>query len=125
MFAEGNVDKAIEYIQMQQKAQAGEIVPYDPNVEMAGAVNRGNVTCYLDSLLFAMFSKLQAFECMLKSDFSDEPKRRLVTLLRLWVDMLRSGKLIQTDLVIEELWPTWRTLYLTGSLDTTYPGGSC
>ncbi|KAL0943945.1 ubiquitin c-terminal hydrolase family protein [Colletotrichum truncatum] len=97
-FAEGDVQKTVEFIQMQCKAMAGKITHYNPQVEMVGAENRGNVTCYLDSLLFAMFAKLDAFECMLKNDFSDEPKRRLVTLLRLWVNMLRSGKMIHTDM---------------------------
>ncbi|KAL2018326.1 hypothetical protein VTK56DRAFT_929 [Thermocarpiscus australiensis] len=97
-FAGGDVDKAIELIQLQQKAFAGIIQPYNPNVEMLGAENRGNVTCYLDALLFAMFAKLTAFECMLKNDLADEPQRKLAALLRLWVNMLRSGKLIHTDM---------------------------
>lgn len=84
---------------MQCKAMAGKITHYNPQVEMVGAENRGNVTCYLDSLLFAMFAKLDAFECMLKNDFTDEPRRRLVTLLRLWVNMLRSGEMIHVDMV--------------------------
>lgn len=98
-FAEGDVDKTVEFIQLQCKAMAGKITHYNPQVEMVGAENRGNVTCYLDSLLFAMFAKLDAFECMLKNEFTDEPRRRLVTLLRLWVNMLRSGKMIHTDMV--------------------------
>lgn len=78
---------------------AGKVAHYNPQIEMVGAENRGNVTCYLDSLLFAMFAKLDAFECMLKNDFTDEPRRKLVTLLRLWVNMLRSGKMIHADMV--------------------------
>jgi hypothetical protein len=98
-FAGGDPDKAVELLQLQQKAFAGIIQPYNPNVEMLGAENRGNVTCYLDALLFAMFAKLTAFECMLKNDFADESQNKLATLLRLWVNMLRSGKLIHTDMV--------------------------
>ncbi|TDZ29819.1 hypothetical protein C8035_v004000 [Colletotrichum spinosum] len=97
-FAEGDVDKTVEFIQMQSKAMAGKITHYNPQVEMVGAENRGNVTCYLDSLLFAMFAKLDAFECMLTNNFTDEPRRKLVTLLRLWVNMLRSGKMIHADM---------------------------
>lgn len=66
---------------------------------MLGAENRENVTCYLDALLFAMFANLTAFECMLKNDSTDESQRKLAALLRLWVNMLRSGKLIHTDMV--------------------------
>ncbi|KAK4230429.1 ubiquitin carboxyl-terminal hydrolase 14 [Podospora fimiseda] len=97
-FAGGDVDKATELLQLQQKAFAGIIQPYNANVEMLGAENRGNVTCYLDALLFAMFAKLTAFECMLKNDSTDENQRKLAALLRLWVNMLRSGKLIPTDM---------------------------
>lgn len=74
-------------------------MPYNPKTRMVGAENRGNVTCYLDALLFAMFAKLEPFECMLKNDLSDGAQRKLATLIRLWVNMLRSGKLVQTDMV--------------------------
>ncbi|KOS19368.1 hypothetical protein ESCO_000398 [Escovopsis weberi] len=68
-YAEGDVVKAAEFIDIEQKSSAGIIVPYDPNVHMLGAVNRSYSTCYLDTLLFSMFAKLEAFECMLKTEF--------------------------------------------------------
>ncbi|KAK7432775.1 hypothetical protein QQZ08_000636 [Neonectria magnoliae] len=98
-FADGDPKKTVEFIDIEQKAAAGIIMPYDPSIDMVGAENRGNVTCYLDALLFAMFSKLDAFECILKNDFPEEDSRaKLVTLLRMWVNMLRTGKLVHTDL---------------------------
>ncbi|KAF4976329.1 hypothetical protein FZEAL_6988 [Fusarium zealandicum] len=98
-FADHDPDKTVEFIDLEQKAAAGIIVPYDPSVDMVGAENRGNVTCYLDALLFSMFAKLDAFECMLKNNFPEEDNRsKLVTLLRMWVNMLRTGKLVHTDL---------------------------
>ncbi|KAK3685966.1 ubiquitin carboxyl-terminal hydrolase-domain-containing protein [Podospora appendiculata] len=97
-FANGDVEKGMELVQLQQQAFAGIIQPYNPNIQMLGAENRGGVTCYLDALLFAMFSKLSAFECMLKNDNTDENQRKLAALIRLWVNMLRSGKLIHTDM---------------------------
>lgn len=105
-FAAGNTEKALEILLLHQRSESGTILPYDPNVHMVGAENRGNVTCYLDALLFAMFAKLEAFECMLKNDLPDEPQRNLAALIRLWVNMLRTGKLIHTDLV----WTTARIL---------------
>ncbi|KAI1422155.1 cysteine proteinase [Xylaria sp. FL1777] len=94
-----DVDKAIEILELLQASLSGEILGYNPATRMLGAENRGNVTCYLDSLLFAMFAKLDAFECMLKADLrDDEPRRKLTVLLRLWVNMLRSGKLVETDM---------------------------
>ncbi|KAH7318552.1 ubiquitin carboxyl-terminal hydrolase-domain-containing protein [Stachybotrys elegans] len=97
-YANGDPEKAVEFIDIEQKASAGIIVSYDPSVEMVGAENRGAVTCYLDALLFAMFSKMDAFECMFKTDFPpDDHRSKLVKLLIIWVNMLRSGKLIPTD----------------------------
>ncbi|KAI6782452.1 uncharacterized protein J7T54_001309 [Emericellopsis cladophorae] len=101
-YAQGDVDKAVDYIDIQQKAIRGEIIPYNPEVHMVGAENRGAVTCYLDTLLFSMFAKMDAFECMLKNDFpEDKAKDSLVKLLRMWVNMLRTGRLIGTDLTEE------------------------
>ncbi|KAG5981348.1 hypothetical protein E4U55_003026 [Claviceps digitariae] len=95
---DGDVNKTADFIALERKAASGFIVPYNPGIHMLGAENRGNVTCYLDSLLFAMFSKLDAFECMLNSDFPiDDPRLKLAMLLRIWVNSLRSGNLIRTD----------------------------
>lgn len=98
-YAGGDIEKAMELLVLHQKSISGTIISYNPNVNMLGAENRGNVTCYLDALLFAMFAKLEAFECMLKNDLTNEPQRNLAALIRLWVNMLRSGKLIHTDMV--------------------------
>lgn len=99
-FADHDPDRTVEFIDIEQKAAAGIITPYDPSVDMVGAENRGNVTCYLDALLFSMFAKIDAFECMLKNEFPEEDSRnKLVNLLRMWVNMLRTGKLVHTDMV--------------------------
>lgn len=66
---------------------------------MLGAVNRDKVTCYLDALLFAMFAKTDVFEAILFNNFDDEPRTRLVVIIRLWVNLLRTGRLITTDIV--------------------------
>lgn len=80
-------------------SEEGIIQSYDPNIKLLGAVNREGVTCYLDALLFAMFARLGSFEAMLYKNFEDPPRKRLATLLRLWVNTLRAGKLITTDIV--------------------------
>ncbi|PHH53807.1 hypothetical protein CFIMG_003320RAa [Ceratocystis fimbriata CBS 114723] len=98
-FANSNIDKTVRYLQVQNMAIRGDIQPYDPNVIMQGCRNRNGVTCYLDALLFAMFAKLNAFEYMLQGDIQDENKRNLAVLLRAFVTLLRSGELIQPDLV--------------------------
>jgi len=66
---------------------------------MLGAINRNMVTCYLDALLFAMFARLDSFEAMLYDEFEDEPRKKLAAVLRLWVNFLRTGKLIRVDFV--------------------------
>lgn len=81
----------------------GELKDFDPTVAMVGAINRNNVTCYLDALLFAMFARLDSFEAMLYGEFSDEPRKKLAGVLRLWVNLLRTGRLIKVDLVCPAL----------------------
>jgi hypothetical protein len=98
-YADRDTNRAYEMLVLFQESVEGIVRPYDPNIRMLGAENRGAVTCYLDSLLFAMFARLGSFEPILYTHFEDEPRRRLSTLIRLWVNMLRTGKLIQTDIV--------------------------
>ncbi|EHA58456.1 hypothetical protein MCOR27_004190 [Pyricularia oryzae] len=99
-YASGNVVAAKELLRFQCEALDGTIRSYDPNVAMLGAENRGAVTCYLDSLLFAMFAKMEAFECMLtRREYPNEAQQKLAVLLRLWVNLLRSGKLIRAEMV--------------------------
>lgn len=82
-----------------QDTYEGLVKPYDPATKLLGAVNREGVTCYLDALLFAMFARLDGFEAMLYNSLEDAPRKRLADLLRLWVNLLRSGRLITTDVV--------------------------
>ncbi|KAJ9258489.1 hypothetical protein DTO212C5_8724 [Paecilomyces variotii] len=95
--AQGDVDKAFDLLLLLEDSIEGIIRDYTPRMKLLGAENRQGVTCYLDALLFAMFARLDCFEAILYKVFSDEPRRKLVIILRLWVNMLRSGKLITTD----------------------------
>ena len=98
-YANGDTEKAFELLMLLEDSEEGIIQSYNPNVKLLGAINREGVTCYLDSLLFAMFARLGSFEAMLYKNFEDLPRKRLATLLRLWVNTLRAGKLITTDIV--------------------------
>ena len=82
-----------------EESEQGIIRRYDPSVKLLGAVNRDGLSCYLDSVLFAMFARLSSFEAILYNNFEDEPRKRLAALLRLWVNTLRIGKLITVDIV--------------------------
>lgn len=105
-----DVDKAISLLLLLEDSIEGIIRNYTPNTKLLGAENRQGVTCYLDALLFAMFARLDCFEAILYKSFNDEPRRKLVILLRFWVNMLRSGRLITTDIVRQYALPA-RLLY--------------
>ncbi|KAF2750276.1 cysteine proteinase [Sporormia fimetaria CBS 119925] len=92
-----DLEEAYELLLLANDAFEGVLVEYDPNVRMKGAVNRKAVTCYLDALLFAMFARLDSFEGMLFNQFTDEPRKKLATIIRLWINLLRSGVLIGVD----------------------------
>lgn len=98
-YAKGDPEKAFDLLVLLEDSEEGIIKAYDPKVKLLGAINREGVSCYLDSVLFAMFARLGSFEAILFNNFEDEPRKRLATLLRLWVNTLRVGKLITTDIV--------------------------
>jgi hypothetical protein len=97
-FSNGDSEHAYDLLIATSNAFEGIVIPYDPHVRLLGAVNRQSVTCFLDSTLFAMFSHLDSFEAMLYNSFDDLPRNKLGFLLRLWVNLLRGGKLITTDI---------------------------
>ena len=99
-YAQGDPSKAKELLSLIKESEEGIIKPFDPRIKMLGAVNRDNITCFLDALLFAMFMTTECFEKMLYDNPIDEKKKRFACLLRLWVNTLRVGKLITPDLVI-------------------------
>ena len=94
-----DLDKAYDLLVLANESFEGELKDYNPNATMLGAVNRNMVTCYLDALLFDMFARLDSFEAMLYDSFEDEPRKKLAAVLRLWVNLLRTGQLIKVDLV--------------------------
>ncbi|EKG16008.1 Peptidase C19 ubiquitin carboxyl-terminal hydrolase 2 [Macrophomina phaseolina MS6] len=93
----GDLKESLELLVIFEDSVDGILREYNPNTKLLGAENRCAVTCYLDSLLFAMFARLDSFEAMLFDTFNDAPRRRLATILRLWVNLLRAGKLITVD----------------------------
>lgn len=98
VYASGDVDRACDLLMAVSNSWEGLLVEYEPSIKLLGAENRNATTCYLDSILFAMFSRLDSFEAMLYNNFEDNPRNKLGMLLRLWVNLLRSGKLITADI---------------------------
>lgn len=95
--SQGDGEAAFRLLMLLQETYEGIVKSFNPSTKLLGAVNRESVTCYLDALLFAMFARLDSFEAMLYDSFDDLPRKKLAGLLRLWVNMLRSGRLITTD----------------------------
>lgn len=90
-------EAAFRLLMLLQETYEGIVQPFVPSTKLLGALNRNSVSCYLDALLFAMFARLDSYEAMLYDNYEDIPRRRLAGSLRLWVNMLRKGLLITTD----------------------------
>ncbi|KAL1954680.1 hypothetical protein VTO42DRAFT_832 [Malbranchea cinnamomea] len=99
-YARGDTEKALELLLIIQNSIEGVIERSSPTRKLRGAENRGKVTCYLDSLLFAMFARHKFFDAILYPTYDDESRQNLIVLIRLWVNMLRLGKLIPTDITM-------------------------
>ncbi|KAF2238694.1 cysteine proteinase [Viridothelium virens] len=94
----GDSEKALQLLLLFEDSWEGIIKPYSADKKMLGAENREAVTCFLDALLFAMFARLESFEAMLYNTFNDKHRKNLAALLRLWVNLLRTGRLVTTDI---------------------------
>ncbi|KAG2217250.1 hypothetical protein INT45_010258 [Circinella minor] len=88
--------------------------PPAANDSILGCENDGGTSCYIDSLLFAMYTSLTAFDPLLTADTSSDQiaKRDLQTSLRLFINIMRRGGLVKKHIVrrlrksLEEA--TWR-----------------
>ncbi|KAF9940831.1 hypothetical protein BGZ67_006682 [Mortierella alpina] len=121
-----DIDQTLQYCQDLVQAVQGTLMPVQQETKLNGAVNDQMTSCYIDALLFAMFARLSAFEGLLNvnldaeddsdSDGSGEVEEsrreeerqedllhthRLQTWLRMFVNQLRSGRLIQAHVVKE------------------------
>lgn len=90
-------EAAFRLLMLLQETYEGIVKPFVPATKLMGALNRNGVSCYLDALLFAMFARLDSYEAMLYDNYEDIPRRKLAGTMRLWVNMLRKGMLITTD----------------------------
>lgn len=54
---------------MWEDATAGIVNEWSADVSFRGAENNGKVTCYLDSLLFALYAHLDSFEVCFSCGF--------------------------------------------------------
>ena len=98
-YAKGDHGNASVVRDILDKSENGIIEDVRASQTLAGAVNRNGLTCWLDSLLFSMFASLDSYEPMLIRNYDDAPRKRLALMLRLWVNLLRTGKLINIGIV--------------------------
>jgi hypothetical protein len=98
-YAKGNRRKAEEVLNLLESSEKRILLPPEPSSKGLGAINRDGVTCWLDSLVFAMFSHIENYRPMVIRKFPDEPRERLAMMIRLYVNLLRTGRLITTDIV--------------------------
>lgn len=97
-FANGNADKAHRFLVVIQESLSGVVYPYDPLTKMLGAENT-SVTCWLDSFLSSLFSVPTQFQDLLNNSYEDPSKQKLIQLIRLWVNLMRKGILIEVAIV--------------------------
>ncbi|CAG8546244.1 2252_t:CDS:2 [Diversispora eburnea] len=94
-----NVAEVAEYCKDLCEAEEGLIADLQKNDVMIGAENDQNTSCYIDSLLFAMFARTQSFDGMLFAQPENTKVRDLQTHLRLFVNRLRMGKFMSAYMI--------------------------
>lgn len=104
-FTMGDTTKAYHMARFFQLSEAGFFITNDGFdcdgniIQYCGAENWENVMCYMDALLFSMFANLESFEPMLfVLNTNNNPMvHQLSGLLRVYVNLMRLGNLITTD----------------------------
>ncbi|CUM63305.1 uncharacterized protein PRCAT00000876001 [Priceomyces carsonii] len=107
-FTQGDLVKAFHFIRFFQLSSEGLFLTNENRdklghaINYVGAENWGNVMCYLDALFFSMFANLESFEPILfiSNKHPNHLVYQLAALLRLYVNLIRSGNLITTDITI-------------------------
>ncbi|KAI8336863.1 hypothetical protein EDC96DRAFT_568326 [Choanephora cucurbitarum] len=82
-----------------EEASHGILISPKLDQPLLGAENDRGTSCYIDSLLFAMFVSNTTFDPLLTYDIDQDNKIKLQTLFRLFVNKLRKGRLIHADTV--------------------------
>lgn len=105
-FTQGDVVRTYHLIRFFQVSDTGYFITNDGHdrtgacISLVGAENWENVMCYLDALLFSMFANLESFEPILfiLNQHANPLVTQLAGLLRVYVNLLRLGNLITTDI---------------------------
>lgn len=99
-FASRDITRTQLLLHHLEMSASNTLVPVPADAELIGMDNWLNVTCYLDCLVFVMFAKLTEYDDLLYHDPSSSADyNELRFLMRLVVNLLRSGELITTDIM--------------------------
>ncbi|KAJ2656947.1 hypothetical protein IWW48_004770 [Coemansia sp. RSA 1200] len=100
--ARWDVDTALRQLHIVLCTHDGVLYNIDPRIQMCGAVNSGGTSCYIDSLLMALFGAQSSFDALLYvRDLGSESSNKLLAITRLYVNFMRAGVLIDVWLVEE------------------------
>lgn len=105
-FTQGDIVKTYTLIRYFQLSELGYFITNDGfdrtglPIRLLGAENWESVMCYLDALLFSMFANLESFEPILfiLNKHANPLVTQLSGLLRVYVNLLRLGNVITTDI---------------------------
>lgn len=101
-FSQNDPARAKFLLEQYRDALAGMVVSISKQAQrkkLQGASNMNGISCYVDSLLFSMFSRMENFEPLLYQHFDDMKRALLSTWLRLFVNLIRLGELVTKDIV--------------------------
>ncbi|KAJ2489956.1 hypothetical protein IWW37_003586 [Coemansia sp. RSA 2050] len=98
-----DAEAAIRRIHILYLTRIGILCDIDPSIQMSGAVNSGGTTCYIDSLVMALFGAHQSCDGLLyaRGNLGSEAASHLQAVCRLVVNHLRAGELIDASLIEE------------------------
>ncbi|CDK27288.1 unnamed protein product [Kuraishia capsulata CBS 1993] len=118
-FSDGSVSKAFKFVRFFDLAIASKLMSASAfyrqlpplatswEIPLVGMDNWNKVLCYLDSLLFALFARMESFDHLVVPRALDERMTpalahqvaELRTLLRFVVNLLRAGEQVTTDVM--------------------------
>ncbi|ORX95117.1 cysteine proteinase [Basidiobolus meristosporus CBS 931.73] len=94
------VEDAIFFSNEYIKASDGILVDVNKNTQFKGPKNSLGTSCYIDSLLFAMFGTHTCYDSLLRvRELTSEAALHLQTTCRLYVNLLRSGKHVSKTVI--------------------------
>ncbi|KAJ1959388.1 hypothetical protein GGI12_004364, partial [Dipsacomyces acuminosporus] len=97
-----SIESAARRIQLILSTRDGIVYDINPRTQLCGAVNSHSTTCYIDSLLMALFGAQNSSDGLLyMRDLGSERANELQAMCRLLVNFIRAGELIDASLIEE------------------------